>query len=142
MPWWWSLLPWRPALLLNLNLARHEGGLTFLVFPLLVLDLTFLSVGFLPAYVFLTVSALVVEDFPAAFVGLVVGTCFLTALVDDTAFAVDVFEGGALRPLAGFVMGDLAVTVFVLDPGLVAGFATVLVVAALEVFEAGLFCKR
>jgi len=112
----------------------------FLVFPLVVLDLTFLSVGFLPAYVFLTAeSALVVEDFPAGFVDLAVGTCFLTALVDDTALAVDVFEDGALRPLAGFVRGDLPVTVFVLDPGLVAGFGTVLVVAVLEVFEAGLF---
>jgi len=112
---------------------------TFLVFPLLVLDLTFLSVGFLPAYVFLTAeSALVVEDFPAVLVDLV-GTCFLTVLVDDTALAVDVFEDGALRPLTGFVMADLLVTVFVLDPGLVAGFVIVLVLAVLEVFEAGLF---
>jgi hypothetical protein len=128
--------------MLNLNLARHKGGLTFLVLPLLVLDLTFLSVGFLPAYVFLTAeSDLVVEDLPAGFVDLAVGTCFLTALVDGTAFAV-VFEDGALRPLTGFAMADLPVTAFVLDPGLVAGFATVLVVAALEVFEVGLFCKR
>jgi hypothetical protein len=129
--------------MLNLNLARHEGGLTFLVTPLLVLDLTFLSVGFLPAYVFLTAeSARVVEVLPAGFVDLAVGTCFLTVLVDDTALAVDVFEDGALRPLTGFVVADLLVTAFVLDPGLVAGFATVLVVAVLEVFEAGLFCKR
>ncbi|SRR6266702_3817841 len=113
--------------------------LTFLAVPLLVLDLTFFSAGsFLPAYVFLrAVSALVVEDLP---VGLAVGTCFLTVLAVDAAFGGDVFEDGALRPLEDFVVADLPVTAFVFDPGLVAGFVTVFVVAVL-VFEAGLFCS-
>ena len=120
------------------NKARMNR-LTFLAVPLLALDLTFFSAGcFLPAYVFLRAeSDLVVEDLPA---GLAVGTCFLTVLADDTALGGDVFEEGALRPLEGFVVADLPVTVFVLDPGLVAGFETVFV-AVLEVFEVGLFCS-
>jgi len=112
----------------------------FLAVPLLVLDLTFFSAGsFLPAYVFLRAeSDLVVEVLPDVFGGLAGGTCFLTVLVDDKALGGDVFEEGALRPLEGFVVADLPVTVFVLDPGLVAGFGTVFV-EVLEVFEAGLF---
>lgn len=87
-------------------------------------------------------SDLVVDDFPAVFVDLAGGTCFLAVLADDAAFGGDVFEDGALRPLAGFVVAGLLVTAFVLDPGLVAGFVAVFVVAVLEVFEAGLFCER
>lgn len=119
-------------------------GLTFLAVPLLVLDLTFFSDGsFLPAYVFLTAeSALVVEDFPTAFVDLAAGAGFLTGLPADAALGGDDFEDGALRPLAGFVVVDLASTLFVLDPGLAAVFVTAFVGAALEVFEVGLFCKR
>jgi hypothetical protein len=112
--------------------------LTFLAVPLLALDLTFFSADcFLPAYVFLRAeSDLVVEDLPA---GLAVGTCFLTVLA-EAALGGAVFEEGALRPLEGFVVAALLVTVFVLDAGLVAGFETVFV-AVLEVFEAGLFCS-
>jgi uncharacterized membrane protein YvlD (DUF360 family) len=110
----------------------------FLAVPLLILDLTFFSAGsFLPAYVFLAVSDLVVEDLPTAFVGLAVGAGFLV-LVDDAALGGDVFEAGALRPLEGFAAVDLPAEVFVLDPGLVAGFVTGFA-AVLEVLEAGLF---
>lgn len=115
--------------------------LTFFAIPLLILDLTFFSAGsLLPAYVFLSAeSDLVVEDLHAVFGGLAVGACFLTVLVDDAALGGDVFEG-ALRPLEGFVVADLPVTVLVLDPGLVAGFATGFA-AVLEALEAGLFCS-
>jgi len=110
----------------------------FLAVPLLALDLTFFSADcFLPAYVFLRAeSDLVVEDLPA---GLAVGTCFLTVLA-EAALGGAVFEEGALRPLEGFVVAALLVTVFVLDAGLVAGFETVFV-AVLEVFEAGSFAS-
>jgi len=111
----------------------------FLAVPLLVLDLTFFSAGcFLPAYVFLRAESDLVVDLPAAFAGLAGGTCFLTVLADGAALGGDVFEEGALRPLEGFVKGDLPVAAFVLDPGLDAGFGTAFV-AVLEVFEAGLF---
>jgi len=127
------------ALDLDALLVELAPVAAFLAVPLLVLDLTFFSEGsFLPAYVFLTVSALVVEDFPTVFVDLAAGAGFFTGLPDDAALGGDVFEDGALRPLAGLVMADLAGTVFVLDPGLVVGFVTVFVVAVL-VFEAGLF---
>ena len=116
--------------------------LTFLAVPLLRLDLAFFSAAgcFLPAYVFLRAeSDLVIEVLPAALGALAAGTCFLTALVDDAALGGDAFEG-ALRPLEGFVVADLLVTAFVLDPGLATAFGTAFV-AVLEVLEAGLFCS-
>jgi len=125
---------------LDLDALVAEPAAAFLAVPLLVLDLTFFSAGnFLPAYVFLTAdSDLVVEDLPAVFVDLAAGTCFLAVLV-GAALGGDDFEDGALRLPADFVVAVLPVTAFVLDPGLVAGFVTVFVVAVLEVFEAGLF---
>jgi len=126
---------------LDLDALVEVPTAAFLAVPLLALDLTFFSAGsFLPAYVFLTAdSDLVIEDLPAAFVDLAAGTCFLAVLVDGAALAGDDFEDGALRLPADFVVADLPVTAFVLDPGLVAGFVTVFVVVVLDVFEAGLF---
>lgn len=108
-----------------------------------MLDLAFFSEGLLlPAYVFFGAASVffAVGGLTAGFEGLVVTAGFLIVLEGD-ALVGAVFEDGALRPAEDLAaVADLLATVFVFDPGFVAGFEAAFVAGTVfEVFEVGLF---